>query len=420
MQEPRGPVYVAVDAGHQEDPIDGAMALPELSRLQVPSSIGPDPAALDRLAEVLVAARRPVMVAGYAGRDPGAFGQLVALGELLPSGLIDTNNRLNIPTGHPLNVTGSDALEEADAVLFVDVKDMGKPTQELDRTTRQIRSRVRADAKVLDLGFNDVGISSWSHDFAALHETDLQVTADTSVALPLLVERCRSLLADDSQETSTSWRRRLTAIHEETQERWRAEAKRVWDEVPVSTARLAGEVWDAIKDYDWVLSAGTASDWALRLWDFDRSYQHPGRSIGTATQFAISVGVALAHRGSGRLVVDLQPDGDLMFDVGALWIPAKYRIPMLVVMFNNRAYYNDWEHQERIAGVRNRAIENAHVGMDIDAPAPDFAATARAFGWHAEGPLTAPDDVGPAVRRAARRVMDQGQPALVDVVCAPK
>jgi benzoylformate decarboxylase/acetolactate synthase-1/2/3 large subunit len=209
-------------------------------------------------------------------------------------------------------------------------------------------------------------------------------------------------------------------MHDDTREEWEAESKRAWDDSPVSTARLAGEVWDVVRDYDWVLTAGTASDWALRTWDFDRAYRHPGRSVGTATQIAISIGVALAHRDSGRLVIDIQPDGDLMFDLAALWVPARYRIPMLVVMFNNHAYYNDWEHQERIAEFRNRPVSNAYVGMDIDAPAPDFAAVARGFGWHAEGPIEDPGRVGEAVRRAAREVVEQSMPALVDVVCAPK
>ncbi|MGH2819438.1 MAG: thiamine pyrophosphate-binding protein [Actinomycetota bacterium] len=424
MEEPRGPVYVALDAGLQEDELRAPAQLPDISRLGVPSRMGPDPDASERLARMLVDAERPVMITGYAGRDPAAFENLVELAERLPAGVIDTNNRLNFPTKHPLNVTGSDALEESDAVLFVDVKDMGKPTQRLDSTTRRIHSRIPAGAAVMDLGFNDLGISSWSHDFAALHETDLQVTADTSVALPLLVERCRALLEGDGRsEQRARWRRRLTQIHEDTAQAWEVEAKRSWDEVPVSTARLAGEVWEAIRGYDWVLTAGTAGDWALRLWDFDRAYRHPGRSIGTATQFPISVGVALAHRGSGRLVVDLQPDGDLMFDLGALWVPAKYRIPMLVVMFNNRAYYNDWEHQEhqeRLARQRGTPLERAHIGMEIDNPAPDFAALARSFSWHAEGPITDPAEVRAAVQRAADHVQATGLPALVDVVCAKK
>jgi thiamine pyrophosphate-dependent acetolactate synthase large subunit-like protein len=134
----------------------------------------------------------------------------------------------------------------------------------------------------------------------------------------------------------------------------------------------------------------------------------------------MSLGVALAHKGTGRLVVDLQPDGDLMFDVGALWVAARYELPLLVVTFNNRAYYNDWEHQERLARQRGTPVDRAHIGMAISDPAPDFAAVARGFGWWAEGPVQDPALVQDAVRRAAEHVASTGTPALVDVVCQPK
>ncbi|MGH2818438.1 MAG: thiamine pyrophosphate-binding protein [Actinomycetota bacterium] len=420
--EPAGPVYIGLDAGLQEDRIDGDIPSPDLERLRPPALIGPDPRALDRLAEMLVAAQRPVMITGYAGRDPEAFKQLVELAELLAIGVIDTGARLNFPNRHPLNVTGTSALEEADLVFFVDVKDMGKATQKLDSTTRMIRSRIQEDARVVDVGFNHIGISSWSHDFAALHETDLQVTADTSVALPLLLERCRDLEshAPDRQPERVRRRAQLTEMHDAAWEGWRREASSVWDASPVSTARLAADVWEVIKDHDWVLTAGTAHDWALKTWDFDRAYRHPGRSLGTSTQISMSLGVALAHRGSGRLVVDLQPDGDLMFDLGALWVAAYYRIPLLVVMFNNRAYYNDWEHQERIARQRGTPVERASIGMEIDKPAPDFATAARALGWYGEGPIVDPAEVGSAVARATKMVIEHETPALVDVVCQPR
>jgi benzoylformate decarboxylase/acetolactate synthase-1/2/3 large subunit len=420
--EPAGPVYIGLDAGLQEDRIDGDIPSPDLERLRPPARIGPDPHALERLAEMLVAAQRPVMIPGYAGRDPAAFSQLVELAELLAIGVIDTGARLNFPNRHPLNATGTTALEEADLIFFIDVKDMGKATQKLDSTTRMIRSRIQEDATVVDLGFNHIGISSWSHDFAALHETDLQVTADTAVAMPLLLERCRDLesRAPGRRPERASRRARLTEMHDAAWEGWRREASSVWDASPVSTARLAADVWEVIKDHDWVLTAGTAHDWALRTWDFDRAYRHPGRSLGTSTQIAISLGVALAHRGSGRLVVDIQPDGDLMFDLGALWVAAYYKIPLLVVMFNNRAYYNDWEHQERIARQRGTPVERASIGMEIDKPAPDFAAVARALGWYGEGPIVDPAEVASAVARATKTVMEHETPALVDVVCQPR
>jgi len=409
---PQGPVYVALDAGLQEDEVGDDIVLPNWDRLKTPSAIGPDTRALRALAERLCAAERPLIVTSYAGRDACAFDQLTELSELLGSGVIDTGWRLNFPNRHPHAVT-MDLIPESDCVLFVDVKDMGKWTQKLDRTTRQIESLIPRDAAILDIGFNELGIGAWSHDQAQLHETDLQVTADTAVALPMLLEHCRQL----DGKARDGWRARLRAFHDETWAAWGRQAQEEAPLSPVSTSRLATEVWEVVKDYDWVLTAGTASGWAPKLWDFDREYRHPGASLGTATQIGMSIGVALAHKGSGRLVVDLQPDGDLMFDLGALWIAAYHRIPMLAVMFNNRAYYNDWEHQERIAKARGTDVARAYVGMEIDKPAPDFAAAARSLGWFGEGPIDDPDQVQAAVRRAADVVMQEGRPALVDVVC---
>jgi acetolactate synthase I/II/III large subunit len=420
MSEPRGPVYVALDAGLQETPLDEPITSPDLGRLGVPSRLGPDPRALRALAERLCAAQRPVVVAGYAGRDPDAFGLLTELAELAGAGVVDTGIRLNFPNRHPLCVTGTDALERADCVLFLDVKDMGKPTQRLDSTSRTITSRLAPGTIVLDLGFNDLTLSSWSEDYAALVETDVQVTADTAVALPMLLDLCLELVKTDSPERRgerDAYRAELGALHDKQWGAWQATAEREAALSPVAPSRLASEVWSVIAEHDWVLTAGTAAGWAPRLWDFDAPHRHPGASLGTATQIGISLGVALAHRGTGRLVVDLQPDGDLMFDAGALWVASYYKLPLLVVMFNNRAYYNDWEHQERLARQRSTPIERAYIGMEIDEPAPDFAALARSFSWYAEGPIDDPDKVRESVRRAADHVLSTGMPALVDVVC---
>jgi thiamine pyrophosphate-dependent acetolactate synthase large subunit-like protein len=85
-------------------------------------------------------------------------------------------------------------------------------------------------------------------------------------------------------------------------------------------------------------------------------------------------------------------------------------------MYNNRAYYNDWEHQLRVAQHRGTPKENARVGQEIDDPAPDFAMLARSFGWHAEGPIAEPDMVRPALERALRVVREEKRPALVDAI----
>jgi thiamine pyrophosphate-dependent acetolactate synthase large subunit-like protein len=419
--EPAGPVYLALDADLQE--LELANEVPGFPAAGMPPTrpIGPDPAALEELADLLVAAERPVIVAGFAGRDPRAFTWIPELAELIGAGVIDNGDRLNLSTTHPTNVTGTTALQSADLLLLLDLKDASRVLLTTDPPAREARSTVAPDCRIVDLGFNDAQVSAWVHAHGAAHRMDLRITADTSVALPLLLASLQARLKGEpaARRAQREARRATVAeLHAERRAQWSAVAAKRHGERPISPSRLATEVGRAIEGHDWVLTAGTANDWALRLWDFDRPYRHPGRSMGTATQIGMSLGVALAHRGTGRLVVDLQPDGDLMFDAGALWVAAAHDLPMLVVMFNNRAYYNDWEHQIRLAKLRGSDLSRAHIGVDIDGPAPDFALLARAFGWHASGPIEDPDAIGAAVTAAVRVVMEEGRPALVDVVTA--
>jgi acetolactate synthase-1/2/3 large subunit len=84
-------------------------------------------------------------------------------------------------------------------------------------------------------------------------------------------------------------------------------------------------------------------------------------------------------------------------------------------MYNNRAYYNDWEHQIRMARLRGTDLEKAHIGMDLFGPEPDFGALARSMGVWGEGPVEDPKDVRAALTRALE-VVKSGKPALVDTV----
>ncbi|HEY6630352.1 MAG TPA: thiamine pyrophosphate-binding protein [Rhizobiaceae bacterium] len=416
---PAGPVYVSLDADLQEQELTEDVAVPDPSTFSLPTPAGADPAALAKLAKALMAAERPLIIAGYAGRDPKAFTLIPELAEISGAAVVDTGARLNLPNRHPLNMTGTRIAAEADLVLFLDCKETEVSVSSVDSATRVVTSHLAEGARCMSLGYSLAGIRGWSHDYGRMMPMELDVAADTVSALPQLVELCRSLKAkSDAAAEGRRARRRddLAARHKARWESWQAEADKVADDVPLSTSRLAREVWEVVKDYDWVLTAGTSRGWAKKIWDFDRHYRHPGDSLGTATQIGISLGVALAHKGTGRLVVDLQPDGDLMFDLGTLWVAAYYKIPMLVVMVNNRAYYNDWAHQEHVAVQRSRPVENAYIGMEIDGPAPDFASIARAQGWWAEGPIDQPEQVRDAIARAAKIVAETGQPALVDIV----
>jgi acetolactate synthase-1/2/3 large subunit len=418
MTEPRGPIYMCYDAWLQEQTLEHDVAMPPAGAARVPSRMAADPTMLARAADLIAAAGRPVIIAEYVGREPEGFYALVELAETAGIPVYDVDSRLNFPSRHPLNVSHTtEVFRDADLVLCLDTRDWEKPTTELVSATREVTSVVPKSATWVDIGFGDIGLSSWALDYQRVHHAQLQILADTTTAIPALTtllaariegdaalaERVKARIADTSVSTR-AWR-----------EQWAREAKVDWDASPTTLPRLASEVWEAIKHEDWVLTAGTLERWTRKLWDFDRPYRHPGRSLGTATQFGISLGVALAHRDKRRLVVDMQPDGDLMFDAGAMWVAAKHRIPLLVVMYNNRAYYNDWEHQIRMASLRGTPVERAHIGMDLDDPAPDFAAMARSMGWYAEGPIESPGGIAAALARAIAKVK-AGQPALLDTI----
>ncbi|MEO5784704.1 MAG: thiamine pyrophosphate-binding protein, partial [Casimicrobiaceae bacterium] len=281
MTEPQGPIYMCYDAWLQEQPLDHDVPLPPVTAARVPAPIGPDMAALARVADILAAARHPVILAEFVGRDARGYHALVELAEALGAVVFDINSRLNFPGTHPLNLSMvDDAFAGADVILCLDVRDWEKPTHTLVSTTRTLTSRVSADARWLEIGFGDLELSSWAMDYQRLLHAEVRVMADTTVAIPLLTALLRERLgrqrgADDVVAART---RAIGERHRQARATWAEAAKVDWDASPITLPRLASEVWEVIRDEDWVLTANTLGDWTRKLWDFDRPYRHPGKS----------------------------------------------------------------------------------------------------------------------------------------------
>ncbi len=79
-----------------------------------------------------------------------------------------------------------------------------------------------------------------------------------------------------------------------------------------------------------------------------------------------AVGAALANRKQGRLTVNFQYNGDLMFAPGALWTAAHHKIPLLTVMHNNRAYHQEVMEVQRMALAHGRNATRAHIGTKLE------------------------------------------------------
>src|SRR6202035_1774176 len=161
--------------------------------------------------------------------------------------------------------------------------------------------------------------------------------------------------------------------------------------------------------------------WPLRLWAFEKHYHYIGGPGGYGVGYGApaALGAAVANKKYGRLSVNIQNDGDLMYAPGVLWTSAHHRIPLLNVMHNNRAYHQEVMHLQRMANRHQRDITTASIGTTLLDPNIDFATVARGMGVHGEGPITDPKDLGPALRRAVE-VVQRGEPALVDVVTQPR
>jgi thiamine pyrophosphate-dependent acetolactate synthase large subunit-like protein len=425
--EPQGPVYLCLDAALQEEKLERDTTIPDFARFAPPTPPQADPRALEDAARRVCEAESPLILVESLGRNPEAGAALQRLADLLAAPVVDLGDghrgRASLPNRHPLDLSGAKAplVQESDVILALDVQDLLGALGEVDRATREVR-RLNERAALITISLNDYAHRSWAHTALSLVPVDLAIAADAALALPALVELVEDRLKKEPRATARRARaERLAARHTALAGEWRATAERQRAERPIAQSVLAAEVWEAVKGEDWILANGTANGWVRRLWDW-RPERTCGGSGGAGLGYGLgaSLGVALAHRGSGKLCVDLQSDGDLLYVTSGLFTAAHHRLPLLMVMCNNRSYYNDEEHQERMAVARGRPVENKGIGIRIEDPAPDFATIARGFGVHAEGPIDDPRALRPALDRALRVVKQDGRPALVDVLVQPR
>ncbi len=422
MTEPRGPVYICYDVMVQEERIEKPLALPAVGRYAPPAAPAPDGALLDRLASMLVDAERPMILADDVGRNPAAVAALAELAELLAIPVLDQPGRVNMPTRHPQNLTGAarDLLPEADVVLGLDVQDMyGGLAAGLRE--RGAPPTVPEDAQIATISMNEYLQRSWAADYHRLVPVDLALGGDTAAALPALVVACRAKMAGKGAVGArvAERARRLAALRKTLHDRWSRDLNAIVPDGAVHYPQLVSEVWKAIQGRDWVVvNDHYASPWVRRLWDIREPRQYVGSCRGAGLGYGIgsAVGAALAHKGTGRLCVNMQTDGDFLYSPSALWTASHHRIPLLTIVCNNRSYGNDEDHQERVAKDRGRPVENKVVGIHINDPGVDFAALARSFDVHAADPVSKADQLPKVLAEAVDYVQTHRRPALVEVL----
>jgi acetolactate synthase-1/2/3 large subunit len=422
---PMAPVLITADGDLQEDPID-----PEIeARLKVPA-LGirahpqGDANAVREAARMLVAAEYPVLYCNRYGRTENAPALLIELAELLECAVVDQRMRMNFPNRHKYNHTSrrEAALAEADLILALEPIDLfGLTNTVADVEFRPNRGlRRHPNLKIVHLGSENLLAHSNYGDIQRYAAVDLSIAGDAEATMPSLIEAVRAEITAAHRSRFAARGAVLAEQSAAFMDKWRLDASYAWDASPISSARVSMEVWDQIKNDDWMMPSETQfmSNWPYLLWDIDQPYRTMGGSgaQGIGYNTPASVGAALANKAHGRLTVAFAGDGDFnMAPPAAMWTAAHHQIPMLLIIRNNRAFHQEVMYVHNMAARRNRDPARGDIGTVIRDPNIDHSKIAQGYGVYAEGPISDPNDLRPALRRALD-VVRGGEPALLDVV----
>ncbi|HEY7077396.1 MAG TPA: thiamine pyrophosphate-dependent enzyme [Solirubrobacteraceae bacterium] len=400
---PCGPVYVCLDAALQEDPLPAGVTLPDVARHAPPAAPAPSPTEVVRALELLEGAARPLLLVGRGGRGQAAWDARVHLTERFDAAVLsDLKTAASFPTAHPLHTavpgtfltdSGRELVAAADLVLALDWVDLAGTLRAAEAAPRALGSvhlaGTQSGPRVIACGLPE---GHFAHPPA-----DVAIAAHPDRLVDALLER-----AGGAAPARTGWPPARAAGR---------------GDGPL--AALAAALREA-------LAGGPTCLVRLPLgWDgadleaadpLDYLGQDGGAGLGSGPGMA--VGAALALRGSNRLPVAVLGDGDFLMGASALWTAARYRLPLLVVVANNRSFFNDEIHQERVARARGRAVENRWIGQHIRDPEPDVAALARSLGLRGEGPVRDPKALGGVLAEAAAAAR-AGAAVVVDVHVGP-
>ncbi len=405
---PAAPAYVCLDTQIQEARLTGAAELPPLARYRPSEPPAPSRELTRRVLGLLQAARRPLLMIGRGGRDLSAWDARVRLAEKLGAcALTDLKAAAVFPTGHPLHPaipgtrltrTGLALLRRADVVVSLDWIDLAG--------TLQVAFGSGATPAVVSCSGDGALHNGWSKDHFALPATDVAVCAHPDALVTALLAE----LGDSPALERAGW-------PDVTATRLPARADTDGDELAVPD--LATQLQRAVagRQACWIsLPHGWPDDAVEIAGPLDYLGRPGGGGVGAGP--GIAVGAALALQETGRLPVAVLGDGDYLMGGSALWTAAHHRLPLLVVVANNRSYLNDEVHQERMARQRDRPVANRGVGQRISDPDPDLAAFARSLGAHGYGPVRTTAELKDALERAVSDVA-AGAVAVVDVHVSP-
>ena len=392
-----GAAHIGLPYDVQNQPVDEADVWAERRHGHYPSyRTGPDPAAVQDAADILVRAKRPIFICGGGVVIAGAETQLLACAEALGAPIATTiSGQGSIAEDHPLavGVVGSNGgvvqtreiVDSADVVVFVGCR-AGSVT------TERWRHPKPGSVKIIHIDADPQVIG-------ASYPTDVGIAGDARLCLAALARA----VVDQAKPNGSGVREAIAAAKKAKFDAFAKLAES--DERPIRPERVVAELQRALpRDATVVCDPGTPCPYFSAYFQQFETGRHfiSNRAHG-ALGYSMSAAVG-AHVGRpGVKTVAVMGDGSFGFTSGELETIVRLGVPITMVVISNSAY--GWIKAGQRYGYEKRFYS-------VDFSRTDHAAVAEAFGvkaWRVEDPA----ELGPALRAA----IENGGPTLVDVIC---
>ena len=398
---PTGPVYLALPSNLLGETI--SIANPQADRSRIVPRIAGDPEALAEAAKLLAQAKRPVIVAGSGVAKSGATEELIKFAEMVGAPVVmePRYSFLAFPTTHP------QSFQIAERQPSFDLPVWGEPDLIFAVGCRLIREYRYLSEPVIKPETRCIHIEEDPWEIGKVFPVDVGIIADAKSALRSLVEIYPKFAApsDGKAERLECIRNAKEQVNAELENR----VKQGWDSTPINAARLA-RIMDRLIEKDALIvnESPTSKDILMANFQFSPGRSYFSNSSGGFLGWGLGAAIGAKLASPKRRVVACLGDGSCMFGIQGLWTLAKYRVPLVVIVFNNRAYM---AVKNQFRGSEERIRIAAEMGAEITGPDINFARLADTFGIFGQR-VEQPDAIEPALKRA----LEQNGPALVDVV----
>jgi acetolactate synthase-1/2/3 large subunit len=400
-----GPVLIDLPMDVQANVADVEIPDPQT---RIPQGrIMADSERIKKAVELLMQARRPVILAGGGVVGAMAWEELRQLAELLGAPVTTTMmGRGVFPEDHPLSIRiagstgtecGNSLTASADVLLAIGCRFA-------DRASSSYKKGASYAIPPTRLIHIDIDAGEIGKNFPA----EVGIVADIKAALGQILEELQrhnyrvdyqnTSYFQEIQERKTKWYERIDVIRNSTMS-------------PPTISRVLKQVRDFLDDDAYVISSsGHSQDRILQEFPFrvPRANITTGGFSTMGFTLPASLGVKLAD--PSRQVLGVVGDGDFMMTMQELATAVELQIPVVTLILNNQGWVSIRDLQIGALG-KDRTLVSEFKDSQGKPYSPDFAAIALAFGCHAEK-ISRYEEVIPALQSAFK----SGRPAVVEVI----